>query len=716
MRLINNYNNFKVELLNENYTQAKKFLKDMYVFNNILTRISGGEYSTDQSGLRIKDKVTDDIPMKDIPEKMVKLVNNKINELEHDDKKDPAFRDEFNKLKADSAQAERSDFLKKIRDMAGKNLGYTYMYVYFILQEGVPFEEVEQIHNQLVENNDLLNLLRRNISNYIDTNIPNNFEQMIDDMEVIRLHKKLQKFVHQFPAHLKRDFRNAQPYLKEKLVEISNAFDEIGGMEGGKINLEKQKSIQKRFYEKIRRYRNLRDMVVAAENFLKAEANSGFSNFQDAIEVCNRKFGNFGVKVLFDDEQIIVMEVLSFQACRDLFSNTSWCIKDSLSTWNSYVGPDKYNKQYMISNFNLTAADNKSVIGVTIQPGDTKVRNAHQKNDGNVGGNIRQILNDFGRDIKLMEKDYLWNLLHPMSEEEVADKKRRAMANKRVIEPGLSFDQLKTLIVNDGADPNSGSSGNEGSALHNAILDYDKDPDECYKKVEFLFSMGASPNLRNSKDGHGSTITNVKDYEILKLFIKNGAELNAFIIRNLAHNPEAIKFCLDNGLNPNMGGDIPLRLAIKAGNLASVKLLIEYNASVNNDRGEVLHVALESNNMEIVDYFIDELGINKQFDRSINWLSMTKFTDKSGKVWPVEKRFNHLNKMQGWIDSGRVTTSDDGYRVKDANGRSKIINREKAVEMYGSILGWALRNSEEYKPFISKIGEKTEKIVRKGHW
>ena len=608
------------------------------------------------------------------------------------------------KIEKDSQSTDRSEFLKKIREMCGKKLGYSYMYIYFIMQEGVPFEEVENLHKELMAHNDLIHLTRRNIANYIDTDANNNYEQMIDDLENMRVHQKLKKFINEFPSHLKKDFKKAPPYIIKKLEEIANAFDEIG-MEKGVIDPERQKSIQKRFFEKIRRYRTLQDMVVAAENFLTAEQNAGFSKFQDAIEECNRKFGKFGVNVVFDDEGIIIMEVLTFQACRELFSNTSWCIKDSMSMWNSYVGTDKNNKQYMISNFNLSSADNKSVIGITIGP-NQNIRACHLKNDSDASGSIRQILNDFERSVEsgLMEQGFLWSLLKPLTREEIDRRQRRANANRRVVEAGLSFEDLRVLIVEDGADPNAGSGGNEGAALHNAVLEYDNNKEESMKKVAFLFEMGANPNLRignNNRNSQLSTVSHVQEFEMLKLFVKAGAILTSSIIKKLAHDTSAVKFCLDNGLNPNQE-DAPLRLAIKSGNLETVKLLIEYKADHTNVRGWMLQVGLDYKHMDIVDYFIDDMGLNGDFDKVLQWNVMTRYYHEDGKEWSAEQKFNFLLDIQKWIDSGRCSV-DKGpvYRVSGTNVR-KTLTYDEAIAEYGSVIGWALRGQDVYKPFLDK--------------
>ena len=61
----------KFSLVNENYAQAKKFLKDAFILNKAL-RMVNPDYGTDETGIFLKDKVVDNIPLKDVPEDEMK--------------------------------------------------------------------------------------------------------------------------------------------------------------------------------------------------------------------------------------------------------------------------------------------------------------------------------------------------------------------------------------------------------------------------------------------------------------------------------------------------------------------------------------------------------------------------------------------------------------------------------------------------------------------
>jgi hypothetical protein len=256
---------------------------------------------------------------------------------------------------------------------------------------------------------------------------------------------------------------------------------------------------------------------------------------------------------MYDDGGLLIMEVKSFAACKDLFSNTSWCIAQYLGQWNSYVGGDDvYTKQYSIINFNLPPSNNESIIGITIAP-KQQVRACHLKNDAGASGTFQGIFNKFEKELGL-EKGFIWSGLEPMTDAEISEKKRRIVANREVIKKGLSLEDLKKYIVEDGADVNAGN----GAALDNAVAD------DNIEKVEFLLDYGASANLRSRQE---ATVNKVKSFDILKLLISKGADITPQVFKSLVEDEDAVKFCLDNGLDPNFEDNMPLRIAVKNGKL-----------------------------------------------------------------------------------------------------------------------------------------------------
>jgi hypothetical protein len=645
--------------LNENVAAAKKILKDTFVLNKALKELNLG-FKTDSTGMFLFDKSDAPINFSDLPEQVQVEVKKKIREI---------------KLTEEEQRVvERHPKFNEIREILGDKLGWAGLFAYLYFKEKVEINELKLIFDDLVVFQDLLGKLRRPISNYIDTNIPNNSEQLIDDIEDIKRYRKLKKFIDEFNKDLKADYAVTPKYFKDRLIDIATAFDDLGKDQSGKVDTDEQRAIQKRFFDKIGRYKTVRELTDGADSFLKAESNADVAKFYQAIDKCNKKYGEYGIKVLYDEGGLLVMEVKSFSACKELFSNTSWCIAQYLGQWNSYVGGDDvFNKQYSILNFNLPPSNNESIIGITIAPGQ-EVRACHLKNDANAKGSFQIIFNKFEESLGL-EKGFIWKGLEPMSSQEIDGKKRRIVANREVAKKGLSLEQLKKYIVDDGADVNAGN----GQALDNAVAEDD------ISKVEFLLDFGASANLRNRQE---ATVNKVKSFEILKLLIKKGAEITPQVFKSLVEDENAIKFCLNNGLDPNFEDNMPLRLAVKNGKLNIVKMLEEYNVSTENRRQMNTKHAAEFQRWDILEYFINKGGSYIEgFENVLKWIGHTQ------KIQPVEKKIEVLDRLQGYIDSGKVKVSESGYKI----GTNRDAKLEDVLNQFGSIKNWIVSQHEDLK-------------------
>ncbi len=652
------YSEFNSNLkVNENIAGAKKVLKDTFVLNKALVGLELG-YKTDPSGMFVTDKSGAPVEFNNLPEETKAEAKKKLREIKVSEE--------------EQRQIDRHPKFQEIREFLGDKLGWAQLFTYLYFKEKVEINELKAIFNDLNTYHDLLGKLRRPISNYIDPNIPNNAEQLIDDLEDVKRYRKLKKFIDEFNRDLKTDYAQAPKYFKDRLVDIAAAFDELGkDDETGKIDPEKQRNIQKRFFDKIGRYKTVRELTAGADSFLKAESNAGTAKFYQAIDKCNKKYGDYGVKVLYDEGGLMVMEIKSFAACKDLFSNTSWCIAQYLNQWNNYVGGDDvFNKQYAILNFNLAPSDNESIIGITIEPRQN-VRACHLKNDAGVRDRFHAIFNKFEASLGL-KKGFIWEGLVPMTDKEIDEKRRRIVANREVIKKGLTLDQVKKYIVEDGADVNAGN----GAALDNAVAEDD------LAKVEFLLDYGASANLRSRQE---ATVNKVKSFDILKLLISKGAEITPQVFKSLVEDEDAVRFCLDNGLDPNFNDNMPMRIAIKNGKFNLVKMLEEYNVDSDNKRQMNTKHAAEYNHWDILEYFISKGGgYVKGFQEVLKWIGHTQKYNNTKD--PIGHKLEVLERLQKYIDDGKVECDERPYKI----GTDRNCTLEQVLDKYGSVKNWVI--------------------------
>lgn len=495
------------------------------------------------------------------------ISNNKsYNDLSDDEKK------EFIKKEID-----RDENFNKLKKLLNNSGGYMYSF-YRFLEDGVPFTELEHLISKLKESKQFLNMLSLPFDKYGDID-PNEYdgrsgyEVLIDELDNIDLVRLTNKFVSNFTSDLKRSYNSTSKFNKEKITNIAKAFTELG-TENGKLDIEKNKTLQEMFFRKISRYHNIEDFIKGSESFIKSSGNNNMVSFIKKIYDVNKLYGELnGADIIFDDNDILIIEVRSYQANKDLNSNTSHCIASSSSQWDSYVGSDNnFNKQYYIYNFNLSPSDSNSVIGITINE-TGGIRACHNKPDHGISGEIKSILKRWESDYDISEN--LFSFLKPMTPEEVSTKKKRVIANREIVKPDLKLSDYKKYIE-DGADPNASN----GTALNNAVRNDD------IESAKYLLSVGSNPNLSNA-------IKNVKSIEMIKLLASKGSTIdkktytefiqgkydlidylltecgmdpnfeNGMIPREAANNDdvELIKLFIENGGNIRIRQDFPLRMA-----------------------------------------------------------------------------------------------------------------------------------------------------------
>ena len=110
--------------------------------------------------------------------------------------------------------------------------------------------------------------------------------------------------------------------------------------------------------------------------------------------------------VVYDKDNIAIVEVGSFDDCRELFGNwygVHWCIANKKCHWDSYIGEKPFSHQYFLLDFNkMNSFDkreaNEAFVGFTFVCGG--VTAAHAKNDADLMPNeqkeFRRILREKG--------------------------------------------------------------------------------------------------------------------------------------------------------------------------------------------------------------------------------------------------------------------------------------------------------------------------------
>lgn len=84
---------------------------------------------------------------------------------------------------------------------------------------------------------------------------------------------------------------------------------------------------------------------------------------------------NLDCRIVLNDENLILVEVSSFETIKHLAKTTNWCISKNKSYWNNYMG-NQTSKQYVLFNFNCKEDEECSIVGFTTDASGT-ITNAH---------------------------------------------------------------------------------------------------------------------------------------------------------------------------------------------------------------------------------------------------------------------------------------------------------------------------------------------------
>jgi hypothetical protein len=658
------YNQFLGEKpLNENLDKAKKFLKERFLLTQAATDLG---FVEGELKAQLDHKEKRSVTLGDFTPEQQSEIKLKLRELRLTD-------DQVRNIERDP------DFLK-IREYLGqKHIGWTYPFTYFYFVEMVSMEELftrvdtETIAGEEVKtpNNVLFNLVeysglldrlpKKFDANFIDINIPNNLEVLQDGLDSLEDYKKIKKVVDKLTPVLKKDYNDSPELIKNQFAEVARGFDQLGG--GNEVKKEKlwksffgevrtidsdqiihgkaYKKGDKRYFGPLVRYKDIKEFIKAAQGFLKSSDNETIVAFYDKINACNEKYGWLGAHIVFEDNGILIIEVKSFQANQMLNGHTRHCIKDSSYQWDSYVASHN-NKQYYIYNFNIPQYDNYSTIGITIQPGQS-IRACHAKDDAGISGSVKGILKKWEGEYDI--KEDLFAQLKPMTDEEIQRRERAKIAEREIVKKGLTIEQIKQYVKEDGANINK----DNAKALDNAVEEAD------LEKVKVILELGASPNLKKGPD---AAISKAKGLDMIKLLVSYGSDMTGDVFTQVLDDEDALEYCLKAGLDPNFNNFAPFRKVTKGSWINkdqigesyfdAFKMLLKYGAKLSDERGRnmIIKWAGEYARFDILEY-LSENGQAKSFTDA-DWKDGILWINHSRKI-NEEKKKEVLDYLQNQI-------------------------------------------------------------------
>lgn len=671
------YNQFLgLNPINENVAKAKSYLKEFYLTEKAARELG---FITEDMDYDKKEGQRRVFLMKDFTPEQQQQIRNKIKgKGEFDGKGIKVSDEEIRKIEQSEEFKSVRELKVEVKDSEGKvtktyqldrdNGGWVSHFTYFYYAENSSIEALKSIYERLIQYKDILDKLPKKFdANFIDESIPNeehthtNAEDLSDELDRLSKYKQLAKVKDRLLPHLKRDLEKASELQMKDMFEIAAGFDEFEPEEKketvwknffGEMAEDRQPTLPNgstnpnfgkvRYMSRLGLIKDLNDFIKSAKSHLAGSTSDGYNERIDKINKTNDKFGVKGTKIVFNENGIMVVRVYSYAANNFLNNYCNHCIVNrGENYWDSYVGDT--NAQYYVYNFNLPSTDPKWTIGVTIKPERTYQSGACQDIRNNyVGSEFKTILKQWEK-ANDIETDIFNQVLNPLTREELDKIQRQKLADREIVKKGLTIDQIKVLVTEDGANINR----ENGRALQNAVEEND------IEKAKFIIDLGGDVNL---KTGSESLLAKTKDIEMVKLLISSGCRVVDEVFDNFSNNLEALEYLLKAGLNPNHSVQKPLRKTIKGtwrnrtdigeSNFEEFKLLIKYGAKLEDDRNRysLIKWAAEYGRFDILNY-LDETGLSDKF-RQVDW--------KEALVWITHGKKipdDLIKKMEDYLKS-----------------------------------------------------------------
>ncbi len=262
----------------------------------------------------------------------------------------------------------------RLKKLLESNMGYIGLFTYFNKIEKIPFVSLQRLYKRLISNDDILFLLPEVPINYMRHKLPfktkdgrtynKHYERLTDDLTTIEEVHQAKLFADEYPAHLRKNILNNSDFI-EVIKDLT---------ENDPKAKEKLEMYKKFFLKKVSRYKTQKELVDSLISFVYAMNDD--ENFREKVQ------NNAWANMVFDDGDLLVIRVRDIEPLQEIASDTSWCIKDSLSYWTDYVDSD--NIQLVIIDLKESKTSLFRKIGVTLNKGwanSYNFRTAHLKND-----------------------------------------------------------------------------------------------------------------------------------------------------------------------------------------------------------------------------------------------------------------------------------------------------------------------------------------------
>lgn len=255
---------------------------------------------------------------------------------------------------AKSIISKKMKAFEKLKDLLSKNMGYIGKFTEYLMSENISYEQLEELYKKIID------LKSKNVTLDISKL---NYEKALDKAQDSYNDLSVNSLISKFPSLQKSLAREAiknNSFNFNILLKVSK-----------KDNLEA-------FISKVARYKSKEQLLDALRLFSKDAKNDR--------EYVKSILPELKSRIVFENDDIMIVYVPRHEDIKVLGSDTSWCIVGGM--WSRYT-TGRY--QYILYNYDLDEYDPLFKIGFTLNPNGS-VHAAHDILDGSCPKALEAIL------------------------------------------------------------------------------------------------------------------------------------------------------------------------------------------------------------------------------------------------------------------------------------------------------------------------------------
>lgn len=260
---------------------------------------------------------------------IVKSFNNFINE---------------NMDQAKSIISKKMKAFEKLKDLLSKNMGYIGKFTEYLMSENISYEQLEELYKKIID------LKSKNVTLDISKLT---YEKALDKAQDSYNDLSVNSLISKFPSLQKS-------LAREAIKNNSSNFNIL-------LKVSKKDNLEA-FISKVARYKSKEQLLDALKLFSKDAKNNR--------EYVKSILPELKSKIVFENNEIMIVYVPKHEDIKVLGSDTSWCIVGGM--WSRYT-TGRY--QYILYNYDLDEYNPLFKIGFTLNPNGS-VHAAHDILDG----------------------------------------------------------------------------------------------------------------------------------------------------------------------------------------------------------------------------------------------------------------------------------------------------------------------------------------------